>query len=101
MLNHGVESTKLSGVITVSSLQLSQFESSTFFSALAETTVEQELPALKNFLWVYSMNCSVCGEVVFKSVSAILRKKDLLSNYNFATTKLSSHWAWVEYTIKL
>ena len=36
---------KLSGVISVPSVQLSQFESNMFFSAIAETLVKQELPA--------------------------------------------------------
>ena len=44
------------------------------------------------------MNFAICEEVVFKSGVAIVQKKVLLSNYNFATTKLSSHWAWVECT---
>ena len=44
------------------------------------------------------MDCSVSGEVVFKSVSAIVQKKVMLSNYNFTPTKLSSHGAWVEVT---
>ena len=35
---------------------------------------------------------SICGEVVFKSISAIVQKKLLLLNYNFTTTKLSSQW---------
>ena len=43
--NQGVESPKLSGVIAVSSVKLSQFKSSTFFSAIAETLVKQEFPA--------------------------------------------------------
>ena len=38
--NQGVESPKLSGVIAVSSVKLSQFESSTFFSAISETLVK-------------------------------------------------------------
>ena len=44
--NQGVKSSTLSGVIAVSSVQLSQFESSTFFSAIVETLVKQEFPAL-------------------------------------------------------
>ena len=43
--NQGVESPKLSGVIAVSSVKLSQFESSTFFSAIAETRIKKEFPA--------------------------------------------------------
>ena len=35
--NQGVESPKLSGLIAVSSVKLAQFESSTFFSAIAES----------------------------------------------------------------
>ena len=44
------------------------------------------------------MSYSLYGEVVFNSVSAIVRKKVLLSICNFVTNKLSSHEAWVEYT---
>ena len=40
--NRGVESLKLPGGIAVSSVQLFQFESSTFFSVIAETLVKQE-----------------------------------------------------------
>ena len=46
--NQGVESPKLSGIIAVSIVQLSQFESSTFFSAIAETLVKQEFHIYKN-----------------------------------------------------
>ena len=39
--NQGVESPLLSGVIAVSSVQLSQFESSTFFTAIVATLVKK------------------------------------------------------------
>ena len=42
--NQAVESPKLSGVIAVSSVELSQFEGSTFFPAIAETLVKQKFP---------------------------------------------------------
>ena len=43
--NGGVESPKLSDVIAMLSIQLSQFESITFFSAIVEKPVKQEFPA--------------------------------------------------------
>ena len=43
--NQGVESPKLPGVIAVSSVKLSQFDSNIFFSAIAETLVKQEFLA--------------------------------------------------------
>ena len=43
------------------------------------------------------MSFSVRGEMVFNSVSTIVRKKGLLLICNFTTTKLLTHGAWVDY----
>ena len=44
------------------------------------------------------MNFSVCGEVVFKIVSAIVAKKNSLFNRKLTKSNLSGREAWVEYT---
>ena len=42
--NRGVESPKLSGVIPVSSVKVSQFNNYTSFSTIAETLIKQMFP---------------------------------------------------------
>ena len=42
------------------------------------------------------MKFPICGEVVFKGVSAIVPKKLFLLNYKITMTKLSGHEGWVE-----
>ena len=93
-----VDSPKLSSVTAVLSVQRSQFESSTFFSTIAETLIKQEFSAQLNFLSKYSINCSVGGDLFSKSLSAIVQKFFLVSNHTFMITRLSSYRAWVEYS---
>ena len=69
--NRRVESLKLSGLMSVSNVKVSQFNSSTFFSTIAETLIKQAFLVQQKFLRISSMKYSACGEVVFKSVSAI------------------------------
>ena len=44
------------------------------------------------------MKFSVCGEVVFQSVSAIVAEKVFLLNYKLTTSNLSGREACVQYT---
>ena len=59
-----VQSPKLSVVIPVSSVNMSQFKNSTSCSAIADTLVEHDIPVLQKFRLIYSMKTSMFGEVV-------------------------------------
>ena len=96
--NRGVESFKLFGIILVSSVKVSQLNKYTSFYTIAETLIKQVLPVSHKILRIYSMKFSVCGEVFFKSVSAIGAKKVSLLYYKLTAKKLSGHKAWAEYT---
>ena len=81
----------------MSSVKVSQFNNYTSYSTRADTLMKTVFPVKKN-LRICSMNFSVCGEVVFKSVSAIEAKIFSLLNYKLTASKSPGREAWVEYT---